>query len=640
MNTPEWGADAPGKLPQASFATIGLLITNLADRGLLLDFLQQSGYRVRADEPFPVSLEDWAEISMVIADEYAARQFEPELLALKAQGGGSFLPILVALAKNSASPPWLKAGFDDVLRMPIKKAELAARVRTFLTLREQSREQYREIFENAPVGIYRAMPDGRILIMNPALLQMLGYATFEEFSSGALGKETAAFFAPPHFQTVLERASDGNGVEITMPKGDNTPIDVRTKARAMRGGDGTVLYYEGTIDNITAQKHAAQALFDSQERFRTVWEIAADAMALSDANGIVLAANTAYYRLYGYPSKQIIGKEFSAIFPASRRAEMIKQYKQVFEKSEAFAIFESVILRADGVERTVETHIDFIIQDGQRTAMVSSIRDITQRKLADAELYQAKSELEERVVERTMALASANAELRRLTQQVVLAQETERQRLSRQLHDEIGQALTAVSFNLQAYQQVSDPTIVPHLQESLSIIENTLQQVRDLSLDLHPSILDDLGLVEALRWYLGRQAERAGFTGTLVAEPAEMNLPTDLKTTCFRIAQEALTNILRHAHAKHVWIELRETETMLELLIRDDGDGFAAMSGQLSAGRRASLGLLGMQERALLLKGLLQVKSAPGKGAEIRVRFPLNAAPLRLFRGRRKEREV
>jgi signal transduction histidine kinase len=349
VKTPRFGAGALDKFLSENTFTIGLLISNSADRRLLIDFLQHSGYQVRAGMPSPGLLDDWAKISLIITDERTARQYGKELLALKHQSGGFFMPLLIALPQNSEGAPWLHGGFDDVLRMPLKKQELAARLQVYLHLRAQSEES------------------------------------------------------------------------------------------------------------------------------------------------------------------------------------------------------------------------------------------------------------------------------RRLASQVVLAQEAERKRLSRELHDEIGQALTAVSFNLQAYQQaVGDSTVEAQLQDSLSIIESTLHQVRDLALDLHPTILDDLGLVAALQWYIGRQAQRAGLIIELIADPTETSLPAELNTTCFRIVQEALTNILRHARAKKVVVELRRHRADLELVIRDDGIGF-----DVSAVRGASLGLLGMQERVVLLSGQIKIKSKPGSGTEIRARFPL-----------------
>jgi signal transduction histidine kinase len=128
-----------------------------------------------------------------------------------------------------------------------------------------------------------------------------------------------------------------------------------------------------------------------------------------------------------------------------------------------------------------------------------------------------------------------------------------------------------------------------------------------------------LGLVAALEWYISGQAERAGLTIELVTDPLMPNLPADLNTTCFRIVQEALTNVLRHANARKVLVELRWHTTELELVIRDDGIGF-----NVSAARGVSLGLLGMQERAVLLNGQIKFISAPGAGTEIRAHFPLS----------------
>lgn len=358
--------NARAKISTETGATIGLFLNSSADRRLLIDFLQESGYRVRAGVPAQVMLADWTEISLIIAGERAAQHFSKELLRLKHQSGGFFLPVLIALSQHSESAPWIQAGFDDVLRMPVRKTELLTRLQVYLYLREQSEE------------------------------------------------------------------------------------------------------------------------------------------------------------------------------------------------------------------------------------------------------------------------------LRGLARQVVLAQEAERQRLSRELHDEIGQALTAVNFNLQAFQHsVAGSANAAQLQDSLNIIESTMHQVRDLSLDLHPAILDDLGLVAALQWYVDRQAERAGLTIQLRAKPAEMNIPAELKMTCFRIAQEALTNILRHAQAKVVRVEVRQRQAELELVIRDDGIGFDVESARRRAARGASLGLHGMQERALLLKGQLDIKSTPGSGTEIRARFPLSAIDLRKPRGTR-----
>jgi signal transduction histidine kinase len=216
--------------------------------------------------------------------------------------------------------------------------------------------------------------------------------------------------------------------------------------------------------------------------------------------------------------------------------------------------------------------------------------------------------------------------LKRLSQELLEVQEAERRHIARELHDEIGQALTAMKVNLQTIQHLKGGSnLAPLLGESIEIAERTLQQVRDLSLDLRPSLLDDLGVVAALRWYIDRQAQRAGFEARFEPEVGldGERLPSELETTCFRVVQEALTNIVRHAQAEHVDIRLCQDEDRLELDIYDDGIGFDVSEVIDRASGDLSMGLLGMQERVQLIGGSIQITSDPDKGTKIRARFPI-----------------
>ena len=155
-----------------------------------------------------------------------------------------------------------------------------------------------------------------------------------------------------------------------------------------------------------------------------------------------------------------------------------------------------------------------------------------------------------------------------------------------------------------------------------------VRQVRAISLDLRPSMLDDLGLESALRWYLGRQAERAGLTTEFTADLIDVQLPPEVGTACFRVVQEALTNVVRHARARHVRVELRRRGATLRLNISDDGVGFDPREAQARSAHGASLGLVGMQERVLLAGGELIIEAAPGRGTTIRAHFPLPSAAI------------
>ncbi|MBI1882281.1 MAG: GAF domain-containing protein, partial [Chloroflexi bacterium] len=219
---------------------------------------------------------------------------------------------------------------------------------------------------------------------------------------------------------------------------------------------------------------------------------------------------------------------------------------------------------------------------------------------------------------------TARERLQLLSQQLVDAQEAERRHIARELHDEIGQTLTAVKINLQAMQRLFDASsLTTALADSIDIVEQAIQQVRNLSLDLRPSMLDDLGLVATLRWYLDRQAKWAGFTAQLTANPLDMQLPSNLETVCFRLVQEALTNVLRHAQAQWVQVDLQLRETDLQLRIRDDGLGFEMETILERVAHGTGLGLLGMQERVTLLGGRLDIHSSLGRGTEIRVYLPI-----------------
>lgn len=227
------------------------------------------------------------------------------------------------------------------------------------------------------------------------------------------------------------------------------------------------------------------------------------------------------------------------------------------------------------------------------------------------------------------ALREAHERLQMLFQELMHVQEQERRQLARDLHDEIGQALTAVKMNLQTLQRSGGAVAsASSLEDSLTIIDGIMQHVRDLSLDLRPSLLDDLGLVSAVRWYVSRQAERAGWAADVAAEESLSRLPPDLAIAGYRLVQEAVTNAMRHAKASRISVSLQRQDDELDIRIRDDGSGFDVSEIQTRVAQRHTLGLLGMEERVRLLDGRLAIDSHPGKGTEVRVRIPLQR-PLR-----------
>ena len=228
-----------------------------------------------------------------------------------------------------------------------------------------------------------------------------------------------------------------------------------------------------------------------------------------------------------------------------------------------------------------------------------------------------------RLVERVRA---GRERLKAMSRRLLTAQEEERRRIAVELHDDLGQVLTAAKISMESAERSSGPAAPMQLTEAIAYVDQATQMVRNLALDLRPSVLDDLGLAAALRWFIDRFAQKAALE-THLSIDAAMKLDPALETTCFRLAQEALTNVARHAQARHVWFDLHLLGNDLELSIRDDGVGFDTVAARARATGGASLGLLGMEERVSLAGGEFELVSERGTGTEVHARFPVGPKP-------------
>lgn len=221
------------------------------------------------------------------------------------------------------------------------------------------------------------------------------------------------------------------------------------------------------------------------------------------------------------------------------------------------------------------------------------------------------------------------ATLHRISLRLVNAQEEERRRISRELHDELGQTLTALKINLDLARQTLPANAPPRLQRAISdaslLATQTLETARNLSLELHPAILDDLGLVAALRWEVDRYEQRTGQKINFEVDLAGLSLRPELEITIYRIITEALTNIARHAQASHITLSVQIERGQVVAWIQDDGIGFDTARLWGDSSERRSLGLVGMRERSELLKGSFELISEPGQGTKIRVALPIKS---------------
>lgn len=472
--------------------------------------------------------------------------------------------------------------------------------------REAAELRYKQIFENVGEGIFQSTPDGRYLTVNPGLAHIHGFDSPRELIESCRDISREIYVDPARreeFKRLLELHDTVRGFEHQSFRKDGRRIWLSVNARAVRDEQGNIAYYEGTVQDISERKKAEEALRESEERYRELFENSKDAIYVHDMSGRYTSVNRAAEKLSGYTREELIGRHFSSLVTPEYARQVREQLCRKLE-SNGESTYEVELITRHGRRIPVEVSSRLIIENNLPIGVQGCMRDISERK---------------RVQEASRTYA------RRLLE----AQEAERRRISLELHDQVGQILTAVKMNLHALQKrCSAPEILASIEENLSVIDEAVDQVRDLSVDLRPLLLDDFGLVVAVRWYLHRQAKKSGVGVELVSQSLQDDdrFPATLETACFRIMQEGVTNILRHAGANCISVRLERTGDDLLLVIGDDGVGFDVKSVRAAGPATATLGLRGMEERAQAVGGTLKINSAPMLGTQICASFPLSVS--------------
>jgi len=471
--------------------------------------------------------------------------------------------------------------------------------------------RYRRLFETAQDGILILNADtGKIDDVNPFLTDLLGY-TREQLLGNKLWeigpfRDTKASKA--EFRE-LQREAYIRYDDLPLETSGHKSINVEFVSNVYQVNGGKVI--QCNIRDITKRKRAEEELRINEVRLRGVVESTADGLLVVDRNGRVMIQNARFGKMWRIPSELLARGDDNALL-----AHVVAQLSQPEDfLARVRALYETDAEDMDEVRfkdgRVFERFSRPLVLEGAVMGRVWSFRDITERKRAQGKLKESRQRLQV------------------LSRRLVEVQETERRHLARELHDEVGQALTATEMNLQALLELpGTEALARRLKESLQVVGHVQEQVHDLSLNLRPSMLDDLGLEPALRWYTERQAALAGLQAQVRADPLEQRLDPMIETECFRIAQEALTNVVKHAKAHTVTVELSKNadDVELHLSVRDDGVGFDVASVREQAVRGASLGLLSMEERATLAGGGLEYDSTPGRGTEVHAWFPLKWA--------------
>ena len=461
----------------------------------------------------------------------------------------------------------------------------------------QSEDFFRSVIENALDGIVVLDMDGKIIYGSPSIERILGYKQEE-----LIGVKGFVFTHPDEisndvrmFNNMRQNPGASVVVESVIRHKDGSWRIVEAVANPISGDRGI----EGIVVNwrdITERKRLEELLKESEDRYRDIVENSLEGIYQVDTSGKFLFVNESFARTFGYKREELIGKHFSSMLDAETTSRVAKMVEDVFSGKNVRA--EVPVQHKDGRGIPVSFSATPLKREGKIIGLSGILKDVTERRRIEEELRSLSNHLQQ-------------------------AREAERALIARQIHDELGQALTALKMDLAWMNNRLNAEQEPLLKKTRAMLELTdkaIQTVRTLSSELSPKVIEDLGLEAALDWLTEEFQNRTGIECKLALTSKDIALERERATAVFRIFQEALTNIARHANATKVKVSLQKTNGRLVLKVVDNGKGITRE--QVSNPR--SFGLMGMRERARFCGGEVKIIGSQNKGTAVIVRIPLN----------------
>jgi PAS domain S-box-containing protein len=480
---------------------------------------------------------------------------------------------------------------------------------------EKPRRAEKELHDfghSGPLGYHSLDTAGVVIDINDIELGWLGYARGE-----VVGRMRITELMPPQpsldwfedgFTRLKERGSL-HDIEYEMRRKDGTIFSVLMNVVAVKDASGQFVRSHASVVNVSERERAETELHESEARNAAILNAALDCIVSIDRQGRIIEFNPAAERTFGYAREEVTGKDIAELIipPAMRDAHRrgMKRYLTTGETSLLDRRVQITAMRSDGSEFPAELTVTHITLQKQ-TVFSAYLRDITREKWAEQELRRYADGLQA------------------VSRRLVKAQETERRALANELHDLIGQKLAALNIHLNIVKMESAPSmserIGARLDDSLKLVEEAIECIRDVMVELRPAVLDDYGLVAALRWYAEQFAKRTGVATTVIEQGPPWRLSAAAEEAFFRISQEALANAAKYASAGKVTVTLGITPQAGSLTIADDGCGFDPSVRQQPA-KDHGWGLMIMRERAAAVGAELSVESARGRGTRIIVRL-------------------
>lgn len=474
----------------------------------------------------------------------------------------------------------------------------------------RERELYETLFQESP-GMYVVTRNqaGTPIVerCNERFLRTLGWAADE-----VVGRPLSDFYTPASRESLTSygyrQALQGVFVdeERELVTRDGRVIATIARAVPVTDAHGKVIGTRGLFVDITERKRVEEALRESEGMTRRIIETSPDAVLMVNSDRCIILVNRRAEQIFGYSREEMLGESIDMLVPERYRDAHARHGADFTATPHVRTMSASMELagrRKDGSTIPLEIGLSPIeTRDG--LCVISLVRDISKRKQAEE------------------TLRRSHADLRALAARLHHVREEERAKMARDVHDQLGQALTGLKMDLSLLRRhlPKDSTALQEETGSMqAACDATIEMVRNVAQELRPSVLDSHGLAAAIEWEVRQFQERSGIACELDIKAEVAGVDSNRAITVYRILQEALTNVVRHAQATRVQIELEQTNETLVLHVQDDGGGF--IEGEEPGSR--SLGIVGMRERAIAWGGEVTIGSAPGKGTMVSLRMPL-----------------
>lgn len=462
-----------------------------------------------------------------------------------------------------------------------------------------SQERFVNAFHTSPAGLtITRISDGKFIEANESFCKMFEFSRDEVIGHNSV--ELNILTPEERKKLIDEQILSGglNDFELQAHAKSGKVVNILFSSKPMEiGGEA---YHVTSMIDITGRKEVEQALRENERRLSSIYETVGDIifhLAVEDGEHYrFISINSAFSRVTGLPQSAVVGKRVNEVIPEPSLTMVLEKYRQSIETKSIVRWEETSDYPAGRL--TGEVSIAPVFDEkGHCTHLVGAVHDITDLKRAE----------EERLA---------------LMNRLIESEEMMRKKAAQQLHDQVGQNLTALTINLNyimsRLSEESRLIMESRLNYSISILDETIEQIRNIMVELRPSVLDDYGLNAALKWSINKFSERTDASVKYNGKDLSKRLPINIEYTLFRVAQEALHNILKHARAKNVTVTLQEINDLVKLKVEDDGVGFDMNSVKQSK-EESGLGLVTMAERINFIGGKLEISSQPGKGTSVSV---------------------